>query len=167
MEVKNSFVISIQFGKYPSTLLIPGKLGFLFYSKLEEFGNMKLYLCYLVERYSKRIQALDIKKISSYTRKYQEKGQNLNRYNFRPRQSDWTKLRFLASMWGVSMASMFVMLMLLDYEDGEPNQRYVDVGVPTNSLTFKSQLYSTFYTASLNYRKILLFPRPPSNVVTL
>jgi len=123
MVMKQSIHLREKLSKYPSTLLIPQKELKKLDSVIRKYGSARNFVHKAV--LSKHwLLAIQARKESSMTL-YQEKGQDLHRFDFRPYEKDWERFRMLAMNQRVSMTRLFVLLLV--YWDGEV------VGVPTDS----------------------------------
>jgi hypothetical protein len=100
---------------YPSTLLIPEELMVVLASRLKH-RNLQMYLHYLPGR-----PLPPMNSTGKWKTLYQQKGQKLRRFNFRPDEGDWQKLSMLSVGNGQSRCLLFVLMMLADVQ-GVPTQ---------------------------------------------
>ncbi|MBL0266485.1 MAG: DUF1564 family protein [Leptospiraceae bacterium] len=98
-----------------STLLIPECLLKEFYLKNKKRKeHFTVYLRKLLRRYRTVTHTGLLPKPQKVKAEYQEEGQNLERVNFRPRNTDWIELGELALAFGKSRCWVFVYLLKLD-----------------------------------------------------
>jgi len=99
----------------PSTLLIPASLEKLLLKTLKQRGyTISVYLRILLR--SSRFLTLDggLPVWDRCKTAYQDKGQDLQRWNFRPDNDSWLELSILARSYGISRCYLFIILFLLD-----------------------------------------------------
>ncbi len=119
-----------------STLLIPEVHLVLFQKKLEEYNfNTTAYLSYLLRRYRLLVRNGYLHKHEFLKTGYQEKYQNLKRFDFTPNAKDWAELKCLRAFLNRSMTWIFVSLLLLDSLDLEKNlpKKLAEFVVPKTS----------------------------------
>ena len=98
-----------------STLLIPMELNGDFQSLLEKYqGDLSIYLRSLLKRFRIITHSGLIPEPIKVKTEYQEKDQDLIRFNFRPTNADWVELGELALAFGKSRCWLFVYLLKLD-----------------------------------------------------
>jgi hypothetical protein len=98
-----------------STLLIPMELNGDFQSLLEKYqGDLSIYLRSLLKRFRIITHSGLIPEPIKVKTEYQEKDQDLIRFNFRPTNADWVELGELALAFGKSRCWLFVYLLELD-----------------------------------------------------
>ncbi len=98
-----------------STLLIPEELRDDFQLLLEKYqGDLTKYLRVLLRKYRTVTHSGLIPEPIKVKTEYQEKDQNLIRFNFRPMNADWVELGELALAFGKSRCWLFVYLLKLD-----------------------------------------------------
>ena len=76
--------------------------------------HFTVYLRKLLRRYRTVTHTGLLPKPKKVKTEYQEEGQNLERVNFRPRNTDWIELGELALAFGKSRCWIFVYLLKLD-----------------------------------------------------
>lgn len=98
-----------------STFLIPENLMEALILKKQQHRGIQKYLNFLLSKYKKEIQP----KYPEYiiNKKYQEKGQYLNRVSFRPYGEDWMELKRLASLTGFSLCQIFIFMFQKDLNE--------------------------------------------------
>lgn len=98
-----------------STLLIPEYLLKEFNQKNKKHkDNFTIYLRKLLRRYRSLTHSGLIPEPQKVKTEYQEQGLNLERINFRPKNTDWVELGELALAFGKSRCWVFVYLLKLD-----------------------------------------------------
>ncbi|HMW07467.1 MAG TPA: DUF1564 family protein [Leptospiraceae bacterium] len=152
--------MNFSLNDFNSTLLIPEKYQSLFIKKIEKHKGIRSYVAYLLSKYQVLIKNGLIPGYSNVTTKYQEKGQNLRKFAFRPRPEDWAELKLYRVSFGMSISAFFVYLLIADSVDfAETISDYlttVGISLVSNlNLTAKVHLWNqkTFYTKVLQYRK--------------
>lgn len=112
-----------------STLLIPVSMIHLLNKKEKDFGSLKKYLHHLVGSINPLFYHYNLEPGKS-TLSFQPRNEFVRR-NFRPFAEDWEILRMHAFSLRVSMAFLFVLLLLYDEAFRE-----VPGGVPTSLKNF-------------------------------
>ena len=98
-----------------STLLIPEYLVNDFLKRKQIYhGNVSIYLGKLLRRFRTITHSGLIPEPIKIKTEYQEKQLNLQKVNFRPKNSDWIELGELALAFGKSRCWLFVYLLKLD-----------------------------------------------------
>lgn len=144
-----------------STLLIPEQYLSLFQRKILEHKGIRSYIKFLLKKYQLHIANGLIPGYSSVTTKYQEKGQNLQKFAFRPNPNDWAELKLYRISFGMSISAFLVYLLLADSVDfAETVSDYLE-GVGISSISefdLSAKVYlgkeRTFYTIVFQYRKM-------------
>ena len=138
---KNSFEAPVNYADVLTTSSafgVPDYLAPKLTGKLAKCGNVSNYLHYLLDRYRVVGCAGNMPKGNGVKTKYQAKGQNLQYFRFRPRNSDWIELRMLALAHGVSMTQFFVYLLIFDTDKfGSDLDKFYKGIVPTDLLAGK------------------------------
>jgi len=113
-----------------SSLLIPASIIPQLEHRLKERGcNLKGYLNHLIRGY-REIALKQRLLVDKHCKcRYQETGQNLHKYNFRPDNESWIELGQLGRANGISRCFLFVLLLLIDVENCLKKKK---VEVPTN-----------------------------------
>ena len=110
--------------------LVPALLG-----KIRIPARIDEYLYALLNKYRILSYSGSIPGFAGSKLKYQDKGQEWERMDFRPSNEDWVELRILASMHGMTMNKFFVMLLDLDLSEfGEAVEQAMKGVVPTDLL---------------------------------
>ena len=136
--MKHHVVISNRVSLYSSTVLVPKELLNEIKRIELKYRNLRNFLHWAVKS---RHWLLGIKPRGKTGKiLYQEKGQNLQRKDFRPFDGDWERFRLIAHTQRVSMTRLFMLLVL--YWDG------VIVGKPT--VTQKITLFQSLVESN-NY----------------
>ena len=105
----------------PSELNIPSRLVFQLQEKLKIHINLRMYLSFLLNRYRNRNYSNALPIYFGPKAMYQEKGQDLEVFGFRPYCKDWLELMLIARSRGASATLIFVKLLILDLsENGIP-----------------------------------------------
>lgn len=110
---KKSF-FPAQYYLNTSTLLIPKYLYVKFLTKISEHKGCREYFNHLLNHCF--TGSLEYHLQTRVRTEYQFKGQNLQKYNFRPYDEDWLHLKLLANAMGISMTSLFVLMMIEEEE---------------------------------------------------
>ena len=139
--MKHIIQVANKISANSSSFLVPSiyrsNMRFLF----KKYGNLRNFLRHATF-HSHWIFALKPRDFTGKTL-YQEKGQNLIKYNFRPYDKDWERFRLLAMTQRISMTRLFVLLLL-----------YLDsinmIGVPTQ-IPEKIQLFQTIIPNTNNF----------------
>lgn len=98
-----------------STLLIPEYLYEDFRLKTKKFkGNTSLYLQSLLRRFRTVTHSGLIPEPEKLKTSFQERGLNLQKVSFKPKNVDWIELGELAFAFGKSRCWLFVFLLKLD-----------------------------------------------------
>jgi len=94
-----------------STLLLAGSHHKKLRRKIAGFGDLDLYLAFLLTRYGRLARSRRIRAVRTL---YQKRNLELRALKFRPSDRTWLKLGLLARHAGVSRCWMFVFLFLQD-----------------------------------------------------
>ena len=145
-----------EYSRNLSTLLIPDFLYSRFLEKVTHFGGSHNYLNYLLKHgFNTLIEFHPDLRIRI---EYQAKGQNLQKYNFTPFDEDWLYLKSLAFVQGISMAYLFVLLLIEDLERGLDCSEIIEYKnrVPTNNREIKFTHHVTITEFTHFHRKVRL-----------
>ncbi|MCE9500038.1 MAG: DUF1564 domain-containing protein [Leptospira sp.] len=105
-----------------STLLIPKRLISLYYEDLRRFGNRREYLRHLLRVTKQAVSNQKLKPCKRFKRKYQEKGLNLEKIQFRPYISDWYEFTMIAFFLRRSLTELIVLVMEFTKMKGVPTK---------------------------------------------
>lgn len=151
---------NLAMSEFSSTILIPDKYCDVFYKKIIQHKGLRSYIAYLLSKYQLPIANGLIPSYSQITTKYQEKGQNLHKFAFRPRPEDWAELKLYRVAFGMSISAFLVYLVIADSVDfAETISNYLEiVGIslfPNWDLSAKVYLCNkkSNYTIIFQYRK--------------
>ncbi|HMV43000.1 MAG TPA: DUF1564 family protein [Leptospiraceae bacterium] len=151
---------NFQLSDFSSTLLIPEKYLSTLQLKLIQHKGLRSYVAYLLSKYQLFIANGLIPGYSNVTTKYQDKGQNLQKFAFRPRPEDWAELKLYRISFGMSISAFFIYLLLADSVDlAKATSDYLEgVGIsmiPNFDLSAKVFLWNkrTYYTTLFHFRK--------------
>lgn len=116
------------FSEFSSTLLIPEKYLSIFQNKIILRKGIRSYVAYLLRKYQLFIANGLIPGYSSVTTKYQEKGQNLQKFAFRPNPAGWAELKLYRVAFGMSISAFLIYLVIADSVDfAETLSNYLEV----------------------------------------
>lgn len=128
MTVSNDKIIfprkNLEAAELSSTLLIPEKYIELLQNKRVEHGGLRRYVAYLLSKYKLHIANGLIPGYSKLTTKYQEKGQNLQKFAFRPSPADWAELKLYRVAFCMSISAFLVYLLIADSVDFAKTMSY-------------------------------------------
>ena len=97
-----------------STLLIPEIYFEELDEKIEDYGSLKEYLTYLLDKYELFLNTKIIPESNQLKTEYQANNQNLQRKDFRPEPKDWHLLKLYRVGLNYSISALFVFLLRLD-----------------------------------------------------
>ena len=119
--------------EFSSTLLIPERYIALFQRKIIQHKGVRSYVAYLLAKYKLYIANGLIPGYSNVTTKYQEKGQNLQKFAFRPCPADWAELKLYRVAFGMSISAFLIYLVIADSLDfAVVSSNYLEaVGIPS------------------------------------
>ncbi|MBE7411515.1 MAG: DUF1564 domain-containing protein [Leptospiraceae bacterium] len=125
-----------------SSLLIPEKYIDEFDTRTENISRED-YLHELLVRYRNVLLWNTFEKTDSVKTQYQEEGQNLQKKNFYPENSDWIELGQFALVLGISRTALFTLLLLLDVAGWDIiiPAKFYDYGVPPKVSTIAVGVY--------------------------
>jgi len=135
---------------FPVTLLVPERLYPFLQSRLENCKKKNKYLRNLLEKFSNR-ESLFVNRHMKPTSSYQEKNQNLVRFDFKTQGVDWFKLKIMALECGLSMSALFVFMLRMDME--------FEIDLDTQVPTFTAKLNITTFPYSA--RLMIKYPKIP------
>lgn len=118
-RIKQSSIVKDTKGHRSCSILIPKKYEGILKKSVKKHGSLRLTLSYLINNYIEKIDHIDCPTSSHYTIKYQEEKQNLIKHNFYPNESDWIKLKLLATIKGISIAYLVTIFLWVDSVIGQ------------------------------------------------
>ncbi len=114
---------------------IPEEFEKILKTKIIQHEGLRNYLFFLLNRYRPILYSGKFPTGNGVKTRYQEEGQNLIYFNFKPFNGDWIELRLVAFSYGVSMTQFFVYLLKLDSSELEKIFAQANGGkVPTTFL---------------------------------
>ena len=130
--------------KIPCSLLIPENLLSSFENEISAFRSVNNFLLVLLENFGPPQEENDIpiSLDARLTTRYQEKGQSLQRIDFRVESRVWQALKLIARSRGISMCYLFVILFIIFLNETDNLQ--------LTQYTLNKFLSSYLFTENLN-----------------
>ena len=110
--MKLNIIITKIIAPYPSAVLVPLHKKHLVGLIRKRFGNLRNFLGFSIEN----LNPVVIARKNTGKIFYQDKGLDLVRFDFRPFEKDWERLRMIAMSNRISMSKLIV-LMILAWEN--------------------------------------------------
>ncbi|MCE9500111.1 MAG: DUF1564 domain-containing protein [Leptospira sp.] len=147
-----------KFRKTASCFRIPKKLSLNLYPLIGGPARVDEYLHKLLNKYRILCYSGSLVRFDGEKLKYQKKNHEWDRADFRPYAGDWTELRILSSMHGMTMTKFFVMLAELDMETMGAAMENALEGVDPALLLNRPIQYKQFLFKNKGYvKKNILF----------
>lgn len=130
-----------------SDFYIPERMVKRLEQKIEEHGNLRMFLNYLLDRFRPGTSS-DLLPFHTGTKIcYQRKGQELQRFSFRPYEKDWIEIMLIARNRGISATFLFLKLFEMTLipqndsnEDLFANKSHQDGNIPDYPIRFLQSL---------------------------
>ncbi|MCE9498974.1 MAG: DUF1564 domain-containing protein [Leptospira sp.] len=141
-----------------STLNIPQRLVPYLEERAGTSNQLRMYLHSLLDKYRFICYSGNLPGHRGVKTKFQDKGQSVQRKDFRPFNGDWAELKIIAAMHNSSATYIFVLLLELDAgESGEVMAKVMKGVVPTDLLEHPIAFTQTLYRNRSILRKYSRF----------